>query len=171
MTGFRCNVQGGVVTNSFPSPAPPKRGSPITGPTQPMYWANDNSNLDYWPEWSNKPSYNRAFGWQNGAQTSAFEGLGGNGNAPVPSASSSNLSDSAVPSATGGWDGEQSSSRTRTRTRTTDQYTRSDTHWYNHVASPTVTGNPAPTSTSGHGGRCKRNLRSRRRVQLKAHSS
>lgn len=41
-----------------------------------MYWANTPTNLDYTPTFETKPSYNSAFGWKNGAQTSAF-GAGG----------------------------------------------------------------------------------------------
>lgn len=79
MTGFRCDVQGGVATASYPTPAAPRRGRTITGPTQPMYWANTPTNLDYTPTYATKPSYNSAFGWKNGAQTSAFgDAAGGN---------------------------------------------------------------------------------------------
>jgi hypothetical protein len=44
-----------------------------------MYWANTPTNLDYTPTYETKPSYNSAFGWKNGAQTSAF-GAGGSVN-------------------------------------------------------------------------------------------
>ncbi|WWD01234.1 hypothetical protein V866_008176 [Kwoniella sp. B9012] len=78
MTGFRCDVQGGSAGGSYPSPVPPRKGA-ISGPTQPMYWANTPTNLDYTPDWETKPSYNSAWGWTNGAQTSAFGASSGTG--------------------------------------------------------------------------------------------
>lgn len=76
MIGFRCRVENGVAT-PFPTPAKPKRGA-ISGATQPLYWANDNSNLNYNPGWDDRPSYNSKFGWSNGAQMSAFGAAGSN---------------------------------------------------------------------------------------------
>ena len=76
MTGFRCDVKGGAVTSDYPVPAPPTKDSPKTGPTQPVYWANQGSNLDFTPNFETKPMYNEAWGWTPGAQTGAF-GAGG----------------------------------------------------------------------------------------------
>lgn len=71
MVGFRCKVEGGVV-GIHPNPVPPRKGK-ISGPTQPMYWANSNSNLDFVPkDQRDRPSYNSAWGWSDGAQTSSF---------------------------------------------------------------------------------------------------
>lgn len=83
MSAFRCDVQGGVATSSYPRPVEPRKNA-INGPTQPFYWANDLNNLGYTPQWADKPSYNSAFGWTNGAQEMAFgpgtgSGNGGNG--------------------------------------------------------------------------------------------
>lgn len=153
MNGFRCSVQGGVAT-AIPKPAPPKRGSTISGPTQPMYWANTPSNLDYTVTWESKPSYNRAFGWTNGAQTSAFASGGGGGG-------QDNSTD---------WNTSTTSSRTRrprptsseststaewSETSTTDSsaVSSSTPYWPNHVANPTSSAEtPAETKPPG----CKR---------------
>ena len=96
MTAFRCNVQGGS-TGGIPSPVAPRIGQ-NTGATQPIYWANDRSNLDFTPGWENKPTYNSAWGWTNGAQTGAFGAAtgnaGGNTNA-TPSDSTSSTGSTA----------------------------------------------------------------------------
>ncbi|KAI9639321.1 uncharacterized protein MKK02DRAFT_39619 [Dioszegia hungarica] len=97
MVGFRCKVEGGVAV-PFPKPAPPRRGK-ISGPTQPVYWANDKSNLDYVPDYESRPSYNSKFGWTDGAQTSAF----GEGGGAAPAGNST-----SQPEAEGGdGDGDQ----------------------------------------------------------------
>jgi hypothetical protein len=58
----------------YPTPAPPRKGA-IDGPTQPIYWANSNSNLDFVPKnQDDRPSYNGAWGWTDGAQDSSFAG-------------------------------------------------------------------------------------------------
>lgn len=179
MTGFRCNVQGGVVTTDFPKPAPPRRGA-ISGPTQPMYWANDASNLDYNPEWATKPSYNSAWGWKNGAQTSAFgAGGGGGGGAPV---NSTRVEENAPqPTSTQGQDGGNtggngeentwvaSSTSSRRRgggrggRRSSTSAAQGQATWYNHAAEPT--GNAAKPVEEGQGSPagCKRSLRTRKR--------
>jgi len=76
MTGFRCDVEGGAVTSDYPVPVPPTKDSPKTGATQPVYWANQGSNLDFTPNFETKPMYNEAWGWTSGAQTGAFGAAG-----------------------------------------------------------------------------------------------
>ncbi|KAI5840628.1 hypothetical protein BZA05DRAFT_16288 [Tricharina praecox] len=71
MTGFRCNISGGSSTASISSPKAPKycpSGGCVSGPKQPMYWANDNSNIAYSGDYYQKPSYNAKWGFANGAQ-------------------------------------------------------------------------------------------------------
>lgn len=171
MTGFRCNVEGGVVTSDLPKPVPPRRGQ-ISGPTQPMYWANEPTNLDYTPTWETKPSYNSAFGWKNGAQTSAFGAGGGGGgggganttrvegNAPQPTSSTFQG---------GGDDDEEGATSTSSRRRGGGRWRSSTVNngqgeatWYNHAASPTGGSEARPTGDTGSAG-CKRGLRSRKR--------
>ena len=72
MNGFRCNVSGGT-TGSIPVPVKPRKNA-IRGATQPMYWANSNSNVADSISYDSKPSYNSKWGWKNGAQTAAFSG-------------------------------------------------------------------------------------------------
>ncbi|KAL7269811.1 hypothetical protein RUND412_007509, partial [Rhizina undulata] len=46
MTGFECKVTGNIGTTTVGAGQPPKycpNGSCVSGPKQPMYWANDNS--------------------------------------------------------------------------------------------------------------------------------
>jgi hypothetical protein len=177
MTGFRCNVEGGVATTEYPQPVAPRRGA-ISGPTQPMYWANDNSNLDYTPTWETKPSYNSAFGWKNGAQTSAF-GAGGGGGGGGGGGTGNSTVTSTRPSPTvsqaGGpqeeddndeestWVASSTSSRRRgggrhRSTSTAMSEEQPETKWYQH--------NAEQTGTAGGGGattNCKRGSRSRKR--------
>jgi hypothetical protein len=82
MTGFRCDVEGGVVTDSYPTSEEPTKGSDLTGPTQPFYWANTLDNLGYeFPGGiEDKPTYNADYGWTLGAQTGAFAGVAGSSN-------------------------------------------------------------------------------------------
>ncbi|WWC60981.1 uncharacterized protein I303_103558 [Kwoniella dejecticola CBS 10117] len=88
MTGFRCDVSGGSGT-TYPSPAPPRKGK-ISGATQPYYWANEPTNLDFTPTWETKPSYDSAWGWTPGAQTAAFGAAGsGSGSGSTNSSSGS----------------------------------------------------------------------------------
>jgi hypothetical protein len=140
MNGFRCRVQNGVVGASIPRPEAPRRGQPITRATQPMYWANSNSNLDYTPSWSNKPSYNSAFGWVNGAQTSAFgagsgNGGGGGGSSPTTSRGGNGGNGEWTPSTT---------SSSRRGRPTSDQGGQGGQGGNSSQA-------PAPSSTQGNG--------------------
>ena len=71
MTGFRCNVSGGSSTASLATPKPAKycvNSSCVTGPKQPMYWANENPNIEFSGDYFKKPSYNAKWGYANGAQ-------------------------------------------------------------------------------------------------------
>ena len=54
MNGFRCKVKNGVATSSYPTAAEPHRNA-IKGAVQPLYWANDVSNIGYTPDWDTKP--------------------------------------------------------------------------------------------------------------------
>jgi hypothetical protein len=87
MNGFRCTVTGGSSTAILGAPKPPKwcpDGDCVSGPKQPMYWANDNSNIDFSGEYEKKPSYNMKWGFPDGAQEIAVAGNGGaNGGAIV----------------------------------------------------------------------------------------
>lgn len=193
MNGFRCNVEGGVATASYPKPALPRKNA-INGPTQPMYWANDRSNLDYTPEWATKPSYNSAWGWKNGAQTEAFSGLGG-GDAPAPAPVNSTANANPGPTSTGnqwensqpttGWEEEAQSTRSTRRhgggRHRSSSAAQGSPTWYVHAANPTaLTGEADAGSEGSQGGEyagagenaprpagCKRNLRSRHRRAAK----
>jgi len=80
MTGFRCNVSGGSSTASISSPQPPKycpNGNCVSGPKQPMYWANDNSNINFSGDFFQKPSYNSKWGFADGAQNDIVSGGSG----------------------------------------------------------------------------------------------
>ncbi|KAH8154297.1 uncharacterized protein LAJ45_02065 [Morchella importuna] len=77
MTGFDCTITGSTSTKSVGAGQPPKycpNGGCVSGPKQPMYWANDNSNVNYDGVYTHKPSYNSAWGFSNGAQNDIFEG-------------------------------------------------------------------------------------------------
>lgn len=81
MTGFDCNVTGASSTVAIGKPAPPKycaNGGCVTGPKQPLYWANSNPNVVFSGDYYQKPSYNSKWGFQNGAQNDIFSG----GNSP-----------------------------------------------------------------------------------------
>lgn len=150
MNGFRCQVVGGANTTP-PAPKEPRRGSTISGPTQPMYWANSPSNIGYNPTYDNRPTYNSKFGWQNGAQTSAFAGLASGGNGGAVSASSASSAPSA--SSASASSSESSSSRTRSRRpQGTDVPTSSIGNQYNAeppVASASSSAADAVVPSSG----------------------
>lgn len=71
MVGFRCKVEGGAL-RAFPVPVKPKKGGSRSVATQPFYWANNNTNIDYTPTYDTRPTYNSKSGWVDGAQTAAF---------------------------------------------------------------------------------------------------
>lgn len=96
MTGFDCTVTGSSSTKSIGAAQPPQycpNGGCVSGPKQPMYWANDNANVAYDGVYTHKPSYNSAWGFSNGAQNDIFEG---SSSAPSPSTPTS----SAAPART-----------------------------------------------------------------------
>ncbi|WVW82928.1 hypothetical protein I302_104943 [Kwoniella bestiolae CBS 10118] len=137
MTGFRCDVQGGAAGGSYPQPVPPRKGA-ISGPTQPMYWANTPTNLDYTPDWETKPSYNSAWGWTNGAQTGAFgaaTGGGGSSNSTAGGGTSTKTGKGPTSTSAGGY-GSSPSSTTAYGNGNDDEYD-----------SPSSTAYGAPTST------------------------
>jgi hypothetical protein len=78
MNGFRCNVTGGDASaTAIADPQPPKwcpNGGCVDGPKQPLYWANDNSNIEYSGNYDEKPSYNMKWGFPDGAQEIAKAG-------------------------------------------------------------------------------------------------
>lgn len=82
MTGFTCNVEGGASGASLGAPKPPvycPSGSGcVEGPKQPLYWANDNSNIKFDNKYEHKPSYNDKWGFKDGAQNDIF-GSGSSG--------------------------------------------------------------------------------------------
>lgn len=98
MTGFECTV-----TNALPySTVRVAKGIPprycadepescVTGPKQPMYWANESPNIVFSGDYWKKPSYNEKWGFKSGAQDDIFDGAGG----------PTTLSTVAVPAATG----------------------------------------------------------------------
>ncbi|KAG0137833.1 hypothetical protein HOY82DRAFT_546832 [Tuber indicum] len=93
MTGFECKVDGATGTTPVGKPAPPKycpNGSGcVSGPKQPMYWANDRSNIEFSGNFDQKPSYNAKWGFKNGAQDDIFGGSSSGSNpAPAPGSSS-----------------------------------------------------------------------------------
>jgi len=93
MTGFDCKVDGATGTASIGKPVPPKycpNGSGcVSGPKQPMYWANDRSNIQFSGEYLQKPSYNAKWGFKNGAQDDIFDGSSSSGSNPSPPDSAS----------------------------------------------------------------------------------
>lgn len=95
MTGFECKIDGASGTASIGKPLPPKycpSGSGcVSGPKQPMYWANDRSNIQYSGEYFQKPSYNAKWGFKNGAQDDIFDGASGSNPSPADSASPTTL--------------------------------------------------------------------------------
>lgn len=157
MIGFRCRVENGAAV-PFPSPAKPKRGA-ISGATQPLYWANDNSNLDYKPGWNDRPSYNAAFGWKNGAQTSAFGASnGGNGNNGGGNNNNNGNTRSSASASSTGWQGNNdnnwaasSSSSSRRSRPTQGDWNNNNGEWNNNSASATSTaGESQPTQWNQH---------------------
>ena len=98
MTGFECTV-----TNALPSStAPVAKGVPpcycaneasacVTGPKQPMYWANESPNIVFSGDYWKKPSYNEKWGFKDSAQNDIFVDAGG----------PTTLSTAMVPIATG----------------------------------------------------------------------
>lgn len=153
MNAFRCNVQGGT-NGAIPQPAEPRKGK-ISGPTQPMYWANDINNVGYSPEWATKPSYNSAWGWTNGAQTGAFGAGGGNAPAPPNNNTSNGQAGPTGGEATsssgngqGDWAPSSTSSRRRRPRPTTS--TANDPDWPVYAASPTG-GQASPTASGSAG--------------------
>lgn len=84
MTGFSCNVEGGKTGATLSAPQPAKHcpgGDCVSGPKQPLYWANDNSNIDFSGEYEQKPTYNTRWGFKDGAQDI---GISGGSSAPAP---------------------------------------------------------------------------------------
>lgn len=78
MTGFRCNVEGGAANASIKKPQPPtycpSGTGCVSGAKQPMYWANDDSNIAFTGDYEKKPSYNSVWGFENGAQNDIVSG-------------------------------------------------------------------------------------------------
>lgn len=71
MTGFRCNVVGGTAGGSLPTASPAKfcpDGGCVEGPKQPLYWANDDSNIEFSGSYEEKPAYDDRWGFADGAQ-------------------------------------------------------------------------------------------------------
>jgi hypothetical protein len=104
MNGFRCDVQGGAVVSSYPTPGEPTKGSDLSGPTQPFYWGNSLNNIGYQFAGGieGKPTYNAAYGWKVGAQEGAFAGVAGAGGAGAGNTqsianSTNNVADPAAP--------------------------------------------------------------------------
>ena len=158
MNGFRCNVQGGT-NGPIPQPVAPRRNQ-ISGPTQPMYWANDVNNVGYQPEWANKPSYNSAWGWTNGAQTGAFGAGGGSGgnNNPV----------NTTTGPTGNWEPVTSTTSTRRRRPRPTEWDANGSPKWPVYAAPQPTG----TETPPNGGctRSRKRSHKRRNGHRRVHS-
>jgi len=105
MTGFECKVDGATGTTSVGKPIPPKycpNGSGcVSGPKQPMYWANDRSNIQFSGEYLQKPSYNAKWGFKNGAQDDIFGGTSGSNPGPAnPAPPTTFLTVTSKPAAT-----------------------------------------------------------------------
>ncbi|RPA98525.1 hypothetical protein L873DRAFT_1032902 [Choiromyces venosus 120613-1] len=87
MTGFECKVDGATGTTSVGKPLPPKycpNGSDcVSGPKQPMYWANERPNVQFSGDFLQKPSYNAKWGFKNGAQDDIFDGTSGSKPGPA----------------------------------------------------------------------------------------
>ncbi|CUS15635.1 unnamed protein product [Tuber aestivum] len=87
MTAFECKVDGATGTTPVGKPVPPKycpSGSGcVSGPKQPMYWANDRSNVQFSGNFDEKPSYNAKWGFKNGAQDDIFGGTSGSNPGPA----------------------------------------------------------------------------------------
>ncbi|WWC69318.1 uncharacterized protein I206_103256 [Kwoniella pini CBS 10737] len=145
MTGFKCDVSGGIGSN-YPTPNPPRKGK-ISGPTQPLYWANEPTNLDYTPDWETKPSYNSAWGWTPGAQTAAF-GTSGSGSTNSSSGSGVDSSSSGNGATSTAGPGSQSEDNYSPSTKAT--------------SSPTSYSSPPSSSTSAYGGKTSTKTRGRR---------
>lgn len=82
MTGFRCDVEGGVITDDYPVSKEPLKGTLQDGPVQPFYWATTLNNIGYTlanGDLDKKPKYNEDYGWKAGAQTHAFAGVAAGG--------------------------------------------------------------------------------------------
>ncbi|KAL7266235.1 hypothetical protein RUND412_011229, partial [Rhizina undulata] len=92
MTGFECKVTGDIGTKAVGASQPPKycaNSGCVSGPKQPMYWANDNSNIEFSGDYDKKPSYNSKWGFSNGAQNDIFTGSSTGGSSLAPSSGSS----------------------------------------------------------------------------------
>ena len=104
MTGFRCDVEGGVVadTSSLPTAAEPHKDTDkSSGPMQPIYWAVTLNNIGFHPAGlDQKPRYDELYGWTAGAQDAAFASVAGsNPGAQSIANSTNNVVDPADPAA------------------------------------------------------------------------
>lgn len=108
MTGFECNVTGATSTAAIGKPTPPKycpNGGCVLGPKQPMYWANDNSNIVFSGDYYQKPSYNSKWGFSNGAQDDIFTGETASTTFITSIRPASSTTTATTPSATCAWPG------------------------------------------------------------------
>ena len=120
MTGFECTVTNALPSSTTPvaSGVPPRYcgdapSTCVTGPKQPMYWANESPNIVFSGDYFKKPSYNEKWGFKNGAQNDIFGGVGNPTSNPVvapgpvtssssvPAPSPTTLSTVLVPMSTG----------------------------------------------------------------------
>ena len=87
MNGFRCDVEGASVAATLATPEPAKycpTGGCVTAAKQPLYWANDASNIAFSGLYTQKPAYDASWGYSNGAQVIAVGGGGSPAPAPAP---------------------------------------------------------------------------------------
>jgi len=100
MTGFKCDVEGGIQGATPGTPQPAKLGGGVTGPKQPLIWANNDPNHpnNANPSSGSKPGYTPAWGFADGAQPmGAGSGSGSVSSSPSTPSTGGNESTGGTP--------------------------------------------------------------------------